>query len=150
MHRPSTMTQRLPKPNTSMGTGLPSATCFTCFSDNTHRDITLNYQGFVNVLKGRQYGKSYGISMYAESSAETKSRLDALIAKIDKKLDTMNALAKSRWHFDYQILPGNNAREIRRMKNDMRKLGDVMVSVAKDMSISLTTDDVTDVEETRI
>jgi putative iron-regulated protein len=122
----------------------------SCFSDNTHRDITLNYQGFVNVLKGSQNGKDYGVSLYSRSSAETRAGIDALIAAVDSRVYDMNQLAKNKWHFDYQILPGNNAREIRRMKNDMRKLGDMMVSVAKDLNISMTTDDVTDPEETKI
>lgn len=121
----------------------------SCFSDNTHRDITLNYQGFVDVLKAAQNGKHYGPSLYSSASADTKARVNALISSIDEKVAHMNQLALTRWHFDYQILPANNAREIRQMKNEMRKLGDLMVSVAKDMNISLTTEDVTDSEETK-
>ena len=122
----------------------------SCFSDNTHRDITTNYQGFVDVLKGQQGGKKYGASMYSMVSASTRSNLDTLMKKINAKVDNMNQLAESKWHFDYQILPGNNANEIRRMKNEMRKLGDLMVSVAADMNLSLTNEDVTDSEETQI
>lgn len=122
----------------------------SCFSDNTHRDITLNYRGFTNVLKASYNGISYGKSLYAQASAETKNRIDVLITSIDAKIGHMNELSEKKWHFDYQILPGNNAREIRKMKNEMRKLGDMMVSVAKDMNISLTTSDVTDADETKL
>ncbi len=122
----------------------------SCFSDNTHRDIATNYQGFVDVLKGSQGGKNYGSSMYSMVSDTTRGKIDALVSKIDAKVDNVNELAETKWHFDYQIMPGNNVSEIRRMKNEMRKLGDLMVSVAKDMNISLTDEDVTDAEETRI
>lgn len=122
----------------------------SCFSDNTHRDIALNYQGFTNVLKARYNGKSFGDSLYSHASLITKNEIDSLISSIDSKVEHVNELANTKWHFDYQILPGNNAREIRKMKNEMRKLGDLMVSVAKDMELSLTTDDVTDSEETKL
>ncbi len=120
----------------------------SCFSDNTHRDIALNYLGFVNVLKGEYDGKGYGDSFYAKSSAETKAKIDGLITAIDAKVAHVNELAQSKWHFDYQIMPGNNASEIRKMKNEMRKLGDAMVLVANDIGLSLTEEDMTDPEET--
>ncbi len=122
----------------------------SCFSDNTHRDISLNYLGFVNVLKAQYKGKNYGASLYANASAKTRKEVDMLMTAIDSKIASMNELAQTKWHFDYQILPGNNASEIRKMKNDMRKLGNTMVLVAKDMGLSLTTDDVTDAEETQL
>ena len=122
----------------------------SCFSDNTHRDITLNYQGFVNVLKSELGGKNYGESLYSNASGDTRKKLDQLITKINGQVAEMNLIAESKWHFDYQILPGNHDRQIRRMKNDMRKLGDMMVGVAGDIGISLTTDDLTDPEETQI
>jgi putative iron-regulated protein len=122
----------------------------SCFSDNTHRDITLNYQGFINVLKGELNGEKLGASLYDSASSETQAKLDTLISAIDARVNTMNELAESKMHFDYQIVDGAQANEIRRMKNDMRKLGDVMVAVAADLSISLTEDDVTDAEETQI
>lgn len=122
----------------------------SCFSDNTHRDISTNYLGFVNVLKAQYNDKKYGPSLYANASANTQKAIDGLITAIDSKVANMNQLAQTKWHFDYQILQGNNAHEIRAMKNDMRKLGNTMVMVAKDMELSLTTDDVTDAEETQL
>ncbi len=122
----------------------------SCFSDNTHRDITLNYQGFVNLLKSSVAGKHYGPSLYQQSAPQTRHQIDLLIGKIDQRIEAMNYLAESKWHFDYQILPGNNDREIRKMKNDMRRLGDVMVTVAADIGLGLTRDDVTDPDETAL
>ena len=122
----------------------------SCFSDNTHRDITRNYRGFVNVLKAEFDGKAYGESLYQRVSGDTRKKLDRLIEKIDARIARMNSLAADKWHFDYQILPGNNDREIRHLKNDLRRLGDSMVAVAGDVGISLTAGDVTDPGETRI
>ncbi len=122
----------------------------SCFSDNTHRDISLNYQGFTNVLKATYNGKDYGDSFYTQASSSTQGNLDTLISKIDKKVARMNDLAENKWHFDYQILPQHNASELRKMKNEMRKLGDVMVLVANDMNLSLTKNDVTDADETKL
>jgi putative iron-regulated protein len=122
----------------------------SCFSDNTHRDISLNYQGFVNVLKGSVDGQSFGQSFYQSASSDTQLKLSGLIKKVDARINQMNDLAENKWHFDYQILPGNNDMNIRRMKNDMRKLGDMMVVVASDIGVDLSTDDVTDPEETQL
>ena len=47
-------------------------------------------------------------------------------------------------------MPGNNQKELRKMKNDMRRLGDAMVGVAKGFKIALNKGDVTDAEETKI
>lgn len=122
----------------------------SCFSDNTHRDITTNYQGFVNVLKGEYKGSSKGTGFYSLLSADTKSDIDALTTGIDSKIDTMNN-AVSSYHFDYQIRPGNENREkLSNLKNSLRDLGDKMVDVASEYGISLSTDDVTDPEETNI
>ena len=121
----------------------------SCFSDNTHRDIALNYLGFVNILKGQYDGKGYGDSVYAQSSAKTRATIDGLITAIDAKVAHVNELAQNKWHFDYQIMPGNNVKEIRKMKNEMRKLGDSMVLVANDLGLSLTEEDMTDPEETK-
>lgn len=122
----------------------------SCFSDNTHRDIALNYGGFINALKGELNGVDMGTSMYDAASAETKAKLDTLISAIDARVATVNDLAETSMHFDYQIVDGVQSGEIRRMKNDMRKLGDAMTAVAADLGISLTTDDVTDGEETQL
>ena len=117
----------------------------SCFSDNTHRDIALNYQGFVDVLKGS--GETP--SMYSLSSSETRGAIDALIASINAKVATVDATAKSSAHFDYQIMPGADNRQlIKDMKNEMRDLGDEMVDVAAAFGFSLSKSDVTDEEET--
>ena len=123
----------------------------SCFSDNTHRDIALNYGGFVNVLKGTYNGKSYGTSMISLLSSKQQASINKLIATIDTKVKTMDDQAKAVEHFDYQIKSdsANNANIVS-FKNDMRDLGDEMIKVANEYGISLTAGDVTDGDETKI
>lgn len=121
----------------------------SCFSDNTHRDIVTNYQGFKNVLTGTYNGKSYGVSVMDAMDTKSQDELNALMAKIEMKIEKVDALAKSTEHFDYQIHPDNkNAKTIVKLKNEMRKLGDKMVAVAAANGLTLSVDDVTDPEET--
>jgi len=74
-----------------------------------------------------------------------------LMISIEEKIAIIDETAKTKAHFDYQIRPDSvHARNIVKLKNEMRKLGDMMVVVAIANGISLTTDDVTDAEETKI
>jgi len=123
----------------------------SCFSDNTHRDITTNYLGFRNILTSTYMGKSYGASLLDAVSFEDKTKILNLIKAIESKIAKINKVAETTAHFDYQIQPDNpQARVIVKLKNEMRRLGDEMVNVAKANSISLSTDDVTDPEETQL
>ena len=113
----------------------------SCFSDNTHRDIDLNYIGFKNVLN------LFKVNL---SSAET-TELNSLMTSIDTKVKKINDVAKSDYHFDYQIVEANgHLQNIVNMKNEMRDLGDEVVKVAAEYGVSLSTTDVTDDEETSI
>ncbi|WP_108063520.1 imelysin family protein [Poseidonibacter lekithochrous] len=123
----------------------------SCFSDNTHRDILNNYLGFKNVLTSTYMGKKYGASMLDAVDAKTKANIMALMGSIEAKINNVDEMAKTKEHFDYQIQPGNpQAKVIVKLKNEMRKLGDEMVNVAKANGIDLSTDDVTDPEETKL
>jgi len=123
----------------------------SCFSDNTHRDIAANYQGFKNVLLGTYKGVDYGIAPIDAVSKDDKVKLMALMSKIEKKIDSIDSIAKTSRHFDYQIQPNDpQAKVIVKLKNELRKLGDEMVLVALANGISLSVDDVTDVEETKL
>ena len=123
----------------------------SCFSDNTHRDITTNYLGFKNVLTSTYEGKSYGKSMLDAVSIEDKKRIISLMKSIETKIASINKVAMTTAHFDYQIQADNpQSRVIVKLKNQMRKLGDEMVNVANANGISLTQEDVTDADETKI
>ncbi|WP_115895927.1 imelysin family protein [Marinomonas pollencensis] len=124
----------------------------SCFSDNTHRDIDLNYQGIKNVLLGEYKGKKVGPAFFDNLSSEEQAKIKALMADIEMRIAKINQLATTTMHFDYQIHPENEAsvQNIVTLKNELRRLGDQMVVVAKAYGISLTTNDVTDAEETQI
>ncbi|XPV69333.1 MAG: imelysin family protein [Halarcobacter sp.] len=123
----------------------------SCFSDNTHRDIYNNYLGFKNILTSTYKGKSYGSSLLDKVDSQTKQRISSLMTSIEDKIMKVDSIAKTKEHFDYQIQPDNpQAKVIVKLKNQMRKLGDEMVNIANANGISLSTDDVTDSEETQI
>ncbi len=123
----------------------------SCFSDNTHRDIATNYYGFKNILTSTYNGKKYGPSLLDKVDNVNKLKIKELMASIELKIAQIDTIAKTKEHFDYQIRPESpQAKNIVKLKNEMRKLGDAMVNVASANNIRLTNDDVTDSEETQI
>ena len=123
----------------------------SCFSDNTHRDIETNYQGFKNILMGTYKGMDYGQAPIDAMTEEGKNEILVLMAKIEVKIDSINAVAKTSRHFDYQIRPNDpQAKVIVKLKNELRKLGDKMVNVASANGINLSIEDVTDADETKL
>lgn len=123
----------------------------SCFSDNTHRDIAMNYQGFKNVLLGTYNGKKYGVAPIDSLEGEQKNKILNLMASIEEKIALVDNTAKTSRHFDYQIRPEDSmSKVIVKLKNEMRKLGDEMVNVAQANGIELNIEDVTDPEETQI
>lgn len=124
----------------------------SCFSDNTHRDIAKNFEGFQDLFLGELKGKKLPVSLYQVLPAAEKTAVTKLFNNINSRIDTINTLARSTMHFDYQIMPKNedSVKNIVATKNTMRKLGDKMVVVAKAYGINLTAEDVTDPEETAL
>ena len=103
----------------------------SCFSDNTHRDIASAYQGFKNVLTGTYKGKQ-GKSFLDKVDAKTKEKILNLMHSIEEKIDSIDTVATTKAHFDYQIRPDNpQSKVIMKLKNKMRKLGDMMRKVAE-------------------
>ena len=121
----------------------------SCFSDNTHRDLERNYRGIRNVLLGEYRGEKVGPSFYEQLPQEEQGKIDTLMADIEKRIARVNELATTTMHFDYQIHPENedSVQNIVTLKNQLRRLGDQMVTLARAYGISLTTDEVTDPEE---
>ena len=73
------------------------------------------------------------------------------MASIEAKIKSINEVANTKEHFDYQIREESpQSKVIVKLKNELRKLGDEMVNVAAANKIKLSTDDVTDPEETKI
>ncbi|WP_066156266.1 imelysin family protein [Aliarcobacter cryaerophilus] len=123
----------------------------SCFSDNTHRDLVKNYEGFKNILTSTYNGKKYGESLLDSLNKDDKNRVLKLMIDIEEKIDSVDKIAKTQAHFDYQIKPEHpQAKVLVKLKNELRKLGDEMITVAKANNIKLSTDDVTDPEETKL
>ncbi|MDO8454201.1 MAG: imelysin family protein [Sulfurimonas sp.] len=123
----------------------------SCFSDNTHRDIYANYQGFKNVLTGSYNNTLYGKSPLQSMSKTAQSEMTLLMSNIEMKIASINEIAKTSRHFDHQIQPNDpQAKVIVKLKNELRKLGDKMVDVASANGVKLTVEDVTDAEETKL
>ncbi len=123
----------------------------SCFSDNTHRDIAMNYQGFRNILMGTYRGRDYGKAPIDALSKEDGEKVLSLITEIEQKIASINAISETSRHFDRQIQPDDpQAKVIVKLKNELRKLGDEMVIVAKANGINLSIDEVTDADETKI
>lgn len=110
----------------------------SCFSDNTHRDIVLNYKGFKNALN----------IFKANLSTGENTAIGTLYASIDAKVKIINDTAATK-HFDYQIQPNDPSNaNIKAAKDEMRALGDEMIKVAKEYGVTLGEGDVTDPDET--
>lgn len=123
----------------------------SCFSDNTHRDIVKNYEGFKNILTSTYNGKKYGSSLLDTLKDTEKANILKLMNSIEEKIESVDKIAKTEAHFDYQIRPDHpQSKVLVKLKNELRKLGDEMVNVAKANGISLSADDVTDPEETKL
>lgn len=123
----------------------------SCFSDNTHRDLAKNYEGFKNILTSTYNGKKYGESLLDSLNKDDKDRILKLMSDIEEKIESVDKIAKTEAHFDYQIRPEHSQSKVLvKLKNELRKLGDEMITVAKANNIKLTTDDVTDPEETKL
>lgn len=122
----------------------------SCFSDNTHRDLVKNYEGFKNILTSTYNGKNYGHALIDTLDSKEKKKVLALMSSIEEKIEKVDYVAKREAHFDYQIRPEHPMSKVLvRLKNELRKLGDEMVTIAKANSIDLSKDDVTDPDENR-
>ncbi|ABL02446.1 imelysin, Metallo peptidase, MEROPS family M75 [Candidatus Ruthia magnifica str. Cm (Calyptogena magnifica)] len=121
----------------------------SCFSDNTHRDITQNFQGFKNLLFGTYNSVDYGVAPI--DAMKDKTKLMSLIASVNAKINQMNTLAQVSRHFDYQIrLNDTQSRQIKKLKNELRAIGDQMIYVAKSNGVDLTVEDIIDAQETKL
>ena len=110
----------------------------SCFSDNTHRDIATAYQGFKNVLTGTYKG-IHGKSFLDKVDTKTKEKIVNLMHSIEENIDSINTVAATKAHFDYQIRPDNpQTKVIVKLKNQMRKLGDMMRVVAEQNGVNST------------
>ncbi|MEA3521676.1 MAG: imelysin family protein [Campylobacterota bacterium] len=134
----------------------------SCFSDQTHRDIFLNYRGFVNVMKNEYpAGTSLGgKSMDQLIQPTTKAGIQPIVAELVIRTKSISDTAEgthasnNKTHFDWQVRSNADGTDtdmkanIIETKNKLRALGDKMVAVAADFGIDLDSSNVTDPDET--
>lgn len=108
----------------------------SCFSDNTHRDIRLNFDGIVNVYNGH-YGNIHGASL-----ADLVRQADANVAtstddKISEASASINAMAIP---FDFAIQGGAESPEGAKVKtasNNIKNVGAYLLNGASKLGINL-------------
>lgn len=110
----------------------------SCFSDNTHRDVYLNYKGVINVYRG-EYGSVSGASLedlVAQADAQTAQDTDAAITT------TEASIAAIAIPFDYAISGGATSEEGAKVKaavlNLQQQLGANLLAGASKLGISVT------------
>lgn len=114
----------------------------SCFSDNTHRDIVLNYEGFKTIMN---------IAFKPYLSTAEQNTINTMFTSVDTRVALIDTTAKNTKHFDYQIQENDATRQnVISAKNELRDLGDEMIDVAAAFGITLTSGDVTDSQETNI
>ena len=102
----------------------------SCFSDNTHRDIYQDFQGFENIVNG-SYKDIQGTGLKDLLSSEEQRKLQAKMDEVKAKLGIMDDMAKALlseggMHYDYQLRPGKSADNIRAISFGFNDLGNFM------------------------
>lgn len=105
----------------------------SCFSDNTHRDIRLNFAGIANVYRG-SYGSVSGPSLedlIAESDAALGAEITALLVTAESALD---ATADP---FDFAITDATERPKVLTAINALKDFGDKLVEGAAALGITV-------------
>lgn len=122
----------------------------SCFSDNTHRDIFLNFRGLLNLYEG-SYTRSDGSVLSGVGLSDLLESVDPdLNAQIQEQFDIaqagieeIDALAKSGTHFDQQIL-GNDSdpdrQRIQGVVDALQTLADLLSEAAAELGIDINLD----------
>jgi putative iron-regulated protein len=110
----------------------------SCFSDNTHRDIYLNFKGVENVYKG-EYGDIDGPSLADLVRQVSKQFANDTDAAFDETEDDIAAIAIP---FDYAISGGATSTEGAKVKKTVtalqNKVGANLLAGAAALGISVT------------
>lgn len=110
----------------------------SCFSDNTHRDIYLNFKGVYNVYKGT-YGNITGASL-----EDLVEQADAMIADDTDAAFTLteNSINAMAIPFDYAIMGGASSEEGAKVKTAVldlqQQLAPNLLAGAAKLGISVT------------
>ncbi len=107
----------------------------SCFSDNTHRDIYLNYKGIVNVYEGK-YGDIEGPSLadlVKQASNNEYNSIESLIG------DSATDIAAIETPFDLAISQGPSSTEGAKVKTAYLKL----ISLSQELLAGATASGIT-------
>lgn len=112
----------------------------SCFSDNTHRDLRLNLQGIINVLKG-EYASTNGATL---SGASFLSLLRAEDAEAADALESLMNIAvtevgKTEIPFDFAISDEGARPQVLVAVNALRNLGDGIAESAAKLGLTINT-----------
>lgn len=113
----------------------------SCFSDNTHRDILLNFQGVYNLYYGT-YGTITGTSLadlVEEADATVATAVDA--AFTDAQTAVVAATSGINIPFDFAIAQGEGAVEydnIEKAFNELQDLGDQLVAAGQALGVTIS------------
>ncbi|MCB1214509.1 MAG: hypothetical protein KDK66_03420 [Deltaproteobacteria bacterium] len=122
----------------------------SCFSDNTHRDITLNLQGILNVWQGtytRIDGsivgdgnlgmKSLFDQVAPEKSQAMQDQLEAALLAVDQ----MNLAVEEGRPFDQQIINESDRANLQNLITALQNFGGELVLAASEgLDLNITTD----------
>jgi putative iron-regulated protein len=106
----------------------------SCFSDNTHGDIRLNFAGIKNVYTGK-YGSISGASI-EDLVTETNATLGAEISQSLSNIVT--DLDATAIPFDFAISNSTDRPAVVTAVNSLRTIGDKFVSAATEIGISIS------------
>ncbi|MEW7277462.1 imelysin family protein [Aquimarina sp. 2201CG1-2-11] len=108
----------------------------SCFSDNTHRDIILNFDGIANVYRG-SYGSISGSSLedlIAQKDPAVGAKITAQLKATESLIDAIAI------PFDFAISGGPNSTEGKKVREAvlaLQKLGDELTNGATSLGITL-------------
>jgi putative iron-regulated protein len=114
----------------------------SCFSDNTHRDIILNFQGIWNVYLGtytRTNGSTVSGSSLKDLAAEYDEALnDEIVTRLNTAMAQVNAITVP---FDNALTQESvgGSGPIQRAVNTLQSLGDKFAEIAGKMDITIST-----------
>jgi putative iron-regulated protein len=110
----------------------------SCFSDNTHRDIYLNFKGVINVYQGK-YGNIDGASLEDLVSQANEPIAASTATAITRTEGSINAIAIP---FDFAISGGATSTEGAKVKTAVKdlqeQLGANLLAGAAALQISVT------------
>ncbi len=108
----------------------------SCFSDNTHRDLRLNFDGIRLVYLGIN-GSKIGPSLHDLVAQEDAALADEIVAQMDKaQMDVYGTAIP----FDFAISDDSARPQVLQAVNSLRDLGDKFVEAGTALGVTVSTD----------